>query len=85
MGICRVLTVPVLPRDRWLSCWVMGPIMEVGWIDMAWSMVGVRTVPWERVKGRDRKRVSGDRDKWREEERKEKDSKPINQRHDYRE
>lgn len=57
MGICRVLTVPVLPRDRWLSCWVMGPIMEVGWMDMAWSMVGVRTVPWERVKGRERKRV----------------------------
>lgn len=25
-----VLTVPVLPRDRWLSCWVIGPIMDVG-------------------------------------------------------
>lgn len=41
----HVLTVPVLPRDRWLSCWVRGPIIEVGWMDMAWSIVGVRTVP----------------------------------------
>lgn len=37
--------MPVLPRDRWLSCWVRGPIIEVGWMDMAWSIVGVRTVP----------------------------------------
>ena len=41
----RTLTVPVLPRDRWLSCWVRGPIMAAGWMDRVWSMVGVRTVP----------------------------------------
>lgn len=40
------LTVPVLPRERWLSCWVSG-IMAAGWIDSAWSMVGVRSVPCE--------------------------------------
>lgn len=40
-----VLTVPALLRDRWPSCWVRGPIMEVGWMEMAWSMAGVSTVP----------------------------------------
>lgn len=31
--------------ERWLSCWVRGPIMEVGWMDMVCSRPGVRTVP----------------------------------------
>lgn len=45
MVVFAGIYVPVLPRDMWPSCWARGPIMDVGWMDMAWSMVGVRTVP----------------------------------------
>lgn len=31
--------------ERWLSCCVRGPIMEVGWMDMVCSSPGVRTAP----------------------------------------
>lgn len=46
-GRCRpvLLTVPLLPMERWLSCCVRGPIMEVGWMDMVCSRPGVSTVP----------------------------------------
>ena len=40
------LTVPLLPIERWLSCCVRGPIIGVGWMDMVWSMPGVRTWPY---------------------------------------
>lgn len=40
-----ILTLPVEPRDRWFICWVRGPIMPAGWMDMVWSMVGVITAP----------------------------------------
>lgn len=40
------LTVPLLPIERWLSCCVRGPIIEVGWMDMVWSIPGVRTAPY---------------------------------------
>lgn len=44
-----LLTVPLLPIERWLSCCVRGPIMEVGWMDIAWSIPGVRTAPCKRT------------------------------------
>lgn len=44
--IWTILTVPLLPMERWLSCCVRGPIIEVGWIDMVWSIPGVRTAPF---------------------------------------
>lgn len=39
-------TVPVLLRERWPNCWVIGPIMEAGWREMGWSIPGVRTEPY---------------------------------------
>lgn len=41
-----VLTLPVVPRDRWFICWVRGPIMLAGCMDIVWSMAGVITAPW---------------------------------------
>ena len=41
-----VLTVPLLPMDMWPSCCASGPIIEVGWMDMVWSMPGVNTAPY---------------------------------------
>lgn len=38
----------MVPRDRWFICWVMGPIMLAGCMDMVWSMAGVITAPWWR-------------------------------------
>lgn len=43
-----VLTLPVVPRDRWFICWVIGPIMLAGCMDIVWSMAGVITAPWWR-------------------------------------
>lgn len=40
------LTLPVVPRDRWFICWVIGPIMLAGCMDIVWSMAGVITAPW---------------------------------------
>lgn len=45
---CIVLTLPVVPRDRWFICCVIGPIMLAGCMDIVWSMVGVITAPWWR-------------------------------------
>lgn len=51
---CIVLTLPVVPRDRWFICCVIGPIMLAGCMDMVWSMVGVITAPWwRRWRGRE--------------------------------
>lgn len=44
--LCTVLTVPLLPIERWLSCCVRGPIIDAGWMDMVWSIPGVRTAPY---------------------------------------
>lgn len=49
---CIVLTLPVVPRDRWFICCVIGPIMLAGCMDIVWSMVGVITAPWWRTSGR---------------------------------
>lgn len=46
---CIVLTLPVVPRDRWFICCVIGPIMLAGCMDIVWSMVGVITAPWWRT------------------------------------
>lgn len=43
-----ILTLPVVPRDRWFICWVIGPIMLAGCMDIEWSMAGVITAPWWR-------------------------------------
>lgn len=43
-----ILTLPVVPRDRWFICWVIGPIMLAGCMDIVWSMAGVITAPWWR-------------------------------------
>lgn len=40
-----MLTVPLLPIERWLNCCVRGPIIEVGWMDMVWSIPEVKTAP----------------------------------------
>lgn len=55
---CIVLTLPVVPRDRWFICCVIGPIMLAGCMDIVWSMVGVITAPWWRR----REHVSGQGD-----------------------
>lgn len=47
-----VLTLPVVPRDRWFICCVIGPIMLAGCMDIVWSMVGVMTAPWWRRRRR---------------------------------
>lgn len=39
-----VLTVPVLPRERWPSCWARGATTE-GWRGTAWSTAGASTAP----------------------------------------
>lgn len=49
---CIVLTLPVVPRDRWFICCVIGPIMLAGCMDIVWSMVGVITAPWWRRRKR---------------------------------
>lgn len=42
------LTVPVLPRERWLICCARGAIKEVGCSDMEGSIEGDITVPWKK-------------------------------------
>lgn len=44
------LTAPVLPRERWLICWVRGLIMDVGCSDMEGSIEGDITAPYKRTK-----------------------------------
>ncbi len=51
-----VLTLPVVPRDRWFICWVIGPIMLAGCMDIVWSMAGVITAPWWNEKKKTRRR-----------------------------
>lgn len=43
------LTVPVVPKERWFICWVRGPIMLAGCIDIVWSIVGVITAPCKHI------------------------------------
>lgn len=38
----------MVPRDRWFICWVIGPIMLAGCMDIVWSIAGVITAPWWR-------------------------------------
>ena len=61
-----ILTLPVVPRDRWFICWVRGPIMLAGCMDIVWSMAGVITAPW-RKEGRDKEKVRGEGSNRREE------------------
>lgn len=70
-----LLTVPLLPMERWLSCWVRGPIMEVGWMDMPWSIPEVMTAPWWE---RERERKGG----WRRDTGKSSSSDTHCGRHD---
>lgn len=42
------LTVPALPRERWLICCARGAIMEVGCSDIDGSIEGDSTAPWRR-------------------------------------
>ncbi len=49
MKAADTLTVPEVPMDRWFICWVRGPIMLAGCMEMVWSMAGVITAPYTHV------------------------------------